>query len=116
MQSQKERESFHKLHERFRVLKDLLRDTVIVRQIERERDEVWRKTYADRHFLLAELPFCRQSYKDHNLAYSAPHREQHVCLGEEKTTVGHSKQWPYIFVLKLGLLKYTAFYISLLKV
>lgn len=39
MQSQKERESLHKLHERFRVLKDLLRDTVIVRQIEKVREK-----------------------------------------------------------------------------
>lgn len=34
-------------------------------------------------FLLPELPFCRQPYRDHMLAFSAPQREQHVCLGEK---------------------------------
>lgn len=34
-------------------------------------------------FYYPELPFCRQPYRDHKLGFSAPQREQHVCLGEK---------------------------------
>lgn len=48
-----------------------------------ERHDVWRRTCADVQFLLPELPFCRQPCGDHKSAFSAPQREQHVCLGEQ---------------------------------
>lgn len=76
-----------------------------------KRDEVWRQTYTDIivQFLLPELPFCRQQYRDHKLAFSAPEGEQHVCLGEKINSWIQSFNTVNadLILLKLGLLKYS---------